>query len=156
METDSKYYAELCRTYKNDKQTLGQIDVIDSSIDLLSMPAKPCIVFTCFSLELPDKNTDGIADNEVRESCIPDGEYKMTLENHKKFGWCYRIHDVPGRSGVLMHSGTNFTHTLGCILPGMDQKDLNGDGELDNTSSRIALAKLVEFDIKRIKIYTRP
>lgn len=154
--SDSKYYAELCRTYKNDKQTLGQIDVIDGSVVLMSMPPKPNIVFTCFSLELPDKNNDGIADNEVRESCIPDGEYEMTLEDHPKFGWCYRLHNVPGRSGVLMHSGTNFTHTLGCILPGTDQKDLNKDGELDNTASKAALAKLVEFKLTRIKIWTRP
>lgn len=133
------YTADLCRTFKNDKQTLGQIDVVDSD---------HLVFFTCFSLELPDLN------NEVRKSCIPDGTYKLTLENHPKFGWCYRVHDVPGRTGVLIHAGTNFTHTLGCVLPSMDQKDLNADGELDNISSKKALSELVKFDLKSIRIYS--
>lgn len=137
--------AELCRVYKNDKQTLGQIDIFN----------KGKLLFTCFSLELPDLNNDGIENNERQKSCIPDGTYKLTKENHKKFGWCYRVHNVPGRDGVLIHSGTNFTHTLGCILPATNQKDLNGDGELDNTESRKALAKLVEYDLTEITIYTR-
>lgn len=141
--------AELCRVWLDEKQTLGQIDVIDPDVSLLSMPPKPSIVFTCFTLELPWKN------NERRVSCIPDGTYKCARENHKKFGWCYRLHDVPGRDGVLIHSGTNYTHTLGCILPALDQKDLNGDGLLDNVSRRAALAKLTALNFTEIKIYTR-
>lgn len=142
----NRYTAELCRNLKNDKQTLGQIDVVDN--------VKKEIVFTCYSLELPDLNNDGIPDNERQKSCIPDGIYKITKENHKKFGWCYRMHDVPGRDGVLIHGGTNFTHTLGCILPATEHKDLNGDGQLDNVSSKKALAELVKYDLKSIYIYS--
>jgi len=140
-----RYTAELCRTFRNDKQVLGQIDVLDEN----------GIVFTCFSLELPDLNHDGITDNERRESCILEGIYKIKKENHKKFGWCYRVYDVPNRDGVLIHAGVNFTHTLGCILPATNQKDLNKDGELDNTESKKALAKLVEYDLNEINIYYR-
>ena len=128
--------AELCRVYKTDKETLGQIDVFEAG-------------FTCYSLELPDLN------NQRQISCIPDGTYKLTLENHKKFGWCYRLHDVPNRDGVLIHGGTYFTHTHGCILPAMEQKDLNGDGEIDNVSSKKALAELVKHNLTSIKIWTR-
>lgn len=133
--------AELCRVWLDEKQTLGEIT---------------CGDVTVFSLELPDLNNDGIPDNERRQSCIPEGTYKCTRENHKKFGWCYRLHDVPGRDGVLIHSGTNYTHTLGCILPALNQKDLNDDGLLDNVSSRAALAKLTALNFTEIKIWTRP
>lgn len=115
-----------------------------------------CGDVTVFSLELPDLNNDGIPDNERQKSCIPEGLYRTTLENHKKFGWCYRVHGVPGRDGVLIHSGTSFTHTLGCILPGSDQKDLNADGYLDNVSSKAALAKLVACNFTTLEIVTRP
>lgn len=125
---------KLCRVFKDEKQTLGELSIDN---------------FTCFSLELPDKN------NERRISCIPEGIYKVTKENHPKFGWCFRLHNVPNRDGVLIHSGTYFTHTLGCILPAMDQKDLNGDGLPDNVSSKKALANLCQFDIDEIEIYTR-
>lgn len=133
--------AELCRVWLDEKQTLGEIT---------------CGDVTVFSLELPDLNNDGIPDNERRQSCIPEGTYRCTRENHKKFGWCYRLHDVPGRDGVLIHSGTNFTHTLGCILPALDQKDLTKDGLLDNVSSKAALAKLTALNFTSIKIWTRP
>lgn len=132
--------ALLTRTFKDAKQTLGQIDAGG---------------FTCYSLELPDLNDDGIEGNEVRQSCIPLGIYKMTLENHKKFGWCYRIHNVPGRSGVLMHAGTHHGHTLGCILPGMDQDDITGDGLPDNVSSKKALTELVKLKLTEIEIIER-
>lgn len=141
--------AELCRVWLDEKQTLGQIDVIDPDVSLLSMPPKPSIVFTCFTLELPWKN------NERRVSCIPDGTYKCTRENHKKFGWCYRLHDVPNRDGILIHPLTNHTQSLGCIGPALDQKDMNGDGLLDNVSSRAAMAKLTALNFTEIKIYTR-
>lgn len=133
--------ATLTRVFKDDKQTLGEIT---------------CGDVTVFSLELPDLNNDGIPNNERQKSCIPDGLYRTTLENHKKFGWCYRVHGVPGRDGVLIHSGTNFTHTLGCILPGLSQKDLNGDRLLDNVSSKAALAELVKCNFGSIEITTRP
>lgn len=127
--------AELCRIWRDEKQTLGEIT---------------CGDVTVFCLELPCRN------NERRISCVPDGIYKCTLENHSKFGWCYRLHNVPDRDGVLIHSGTYFTHTLGCILPSLSQKDLNGDGLLDNVSSKAALAKLTALNFTEIKIWTRP
>lgn len=140
IDKTKEFQLDLCRIWKDVKQTLGELSVGE---------------FTGCSLELPDKNNDGIANNEVQQSCIPDGIYPVTKENHKKFGWCFRVHDVPGRSGVLIHSGTNYHHTLGCILPGMDQKDIDGDGLLDNVSSKKALAAMCEYNITSIKIWTR-
>lgn len=68
-------------------------------------------------------------------SCIPEGLYLVTKEdpipeddplteenesggrkprNYKHF----RIHDVPGRSGILIHPGVDINHSEGCQLPG--------------------------------------
>lgn len=123
--------ATLTRTFKQDKQTLGQFD---------------CEDVTVYSLELPDLN------NKVRESCIPCGIYTVTKEKHKKFGWCYRVHNVTGRSGILIHSGTTYKHTLGCILPAMDHRDIDGDGYLDNVSSRKALDLLLGKNITELEV----
>jgi hypothetical protein len=145
-----EYTLELCRVFDDEKQTLGQFDVVDESTSLLSMPPQPCIRFTCFCLELPWKN------NEFQVSCIPAGEYRVVKHVSKKFGECFWIKDIPNRSAVLIHGGTNFKHTLGCILPAMDQSDLDKDGHLDNTSSKKALAELLKYNITKIKIYYRP
>lgn len=131
--------AILTRVFKDTKQTLGQIDVGS---------------FKCYTLELPDLNNDGIDNNEIRSSCIPEGIYRVTRELHRKFGLCYRVHGVEGRSGILIHSGTYYTHTLGCILPATDQKDINKDGLLDNQQSRKALAKLCEFNFTELEVIT--
>jgi len=127
--------ADLCRVFLDEKQTLGEITCEDVKV---------------YSLELPWKN------NERRISCIPDGLYKCTRENHPKFGWCYRLHDVPNRDGVLIHALTNYTQTLGCIGPALDQKDINGDALPDNVSSKAALAKLTALNFTEINIWTRP
>jgi len=71
-------------------------------------------------IELPDRG------NERGMSRIPAGEYLCTPFYSKKFGHCWLINGVPGRSGVLFHCG-NFagdtrlgwkTHSRGCVLPG--------------------------------------
>lgn len=141
-----EFQLELCRVFRDEKQTLGQLDVINTTVH----SNETCVRFTCYSLELP------WLDNEKRISCIIDGVYKVTKENHKKFGWCFRLHDVPNRDGVLIHAGTTFEHTLGCILPASEQEDITKDGILDNTGSRKALAKLCEYNITSINIWTRP
>ena len=131
--------ALLTRIFKDEKQTLGQLDVGDLSV---------------FTLELPDLNNDGIVGNEVRKSCIPDGTYRVTRHSSPKFGRCFWIRDVPGRSAILIHPGNYHHHTLGCILVGMDQKDLNSDGLIDNVSSKKAMDLLLNYDISEIEIKT--
>lgn len=121
----------IYRTYQQDKQTLGEMQIED---------------FTCFSLELPWKN------NEVRKSCIPPGIYRVVKHTSPKFGKCFWVKDVPNRSAILIHPGNYFKHTLGCILPATEQRDINGDGYIDNVSSVKAMDKLLEFDITELEI----
>lgn len=127
--------ATLLRIFDDGKQTLGEFQVGE---------------FTCFSLELPWR------ENKKQVSCIPIGTYPVRKFNSPKFGMCYAVDNVPDRSQVRIHAGTNFGHTLGCILPAMEQRDLNADGHLDNVSSRIALGKLLELNITELEVKCRP
>lgn len=77
--------------------------------------------FSCWTLERrPDA---------AEYPCVPAGTYAVTLEpTHNARLWTPypdrylpRLHDVPGRSGVLMHAGNIFKDTEGCILLGLDQ-----------------------------------
>jgi hypothetical protein len=79
------------------------------------------------TLELPWK------ENKRGISCIPEGEYLVTLSqpvlkddpntpedesggrNPRPYKH-YIIHGVKGRSGILIHRGTIPQHSLGCIL----------------------------------------
>lgn len=122
--------ATLTRTYKIEN-TLGQLEVGN---------------LVLFTLELPDKN------NKVGASCIPTGTYKVVRHDSPKFGACFWIKDVPGRSEILIHPA-NFTRQLrGCISVGMDQKDIDNDGIIDNTRSKLAMSKLLDYDITEIEI----
>lgn len=129
--------ATLYRTNKQEKQTLGEIQVGDLKL---------------YTLELPDLNNDGIVGNETRASCIPVGIYKVVKHTSPKFGKCFWVKDVPGRSAILIHPGNYHYHTLGCILVGKNQIDSNHDGLLDNVSSKVAMNQLLECDITELEI----
>ena len=131
--------ALLTRTDSGPKQTLGSISIND---------------LTLFTLELPNLNNDGIEGNEVRKSCIPDGIYPVFAHTSLKFGKCFWIKEVPGRSAILIHPGNYYYHTLGCILVGLKQKDMNNDGLIDNQSSKAAMKELLKHEITEIEIIT--
>lgn len=69
------------------------------------------IFLLCKTLELPWK------DNKRSISCIPEGNYKMIKEAtsplHKYPH--FRILNVEGRSGILVHKITFVKHLKGCI-----------------------------------------
>ena len=75
----------------------------------------------CYTGELPWRN------NAHNISCIPAGKYRCVERMSPKFGRCFHLQDVPGRSYILFHAG-NFcgdktkglrSHTYGCIILGM-------------------------------------
>lgn len=92
------------------------------------------ILFTCQSLERGWRN------NERNVSCIPEGTYPLKLEHSPRFNSdLWEVYEVPNRSECKFHVA-NYWHQLnGCIAPGLKQADINGDGVIDNTSSRVAL-----------------
>lgn len=121
--------ATIKRTYE-EKQTLGDFEFQG---------------FKCKTLEL------AWLDNQRQISCIPEGVYKCSKELHAKFGKVFRLHNVPGRDGVLVHFGnyagsmnpnTARPDSLGCILVGKQHIDLNKDGIKDITASKPTMDEL--------------
>lgn len=111
------------RNRRTDKATIGSLSVDG--------------VYMCDTLEDVDrglKSTDSLADiSKVKvrgETAIPSGRYAVTLKlrsprfyskaYYKRFcdGYLPRLLDVKGFSGVLVHRGSNESHTDGCILVG--------------------------------------
>lgn len=77
----------------------------------------------CKTLELPWK------ENRRAVSCIPEGIY-WVIKQPPKDGRPYpyfRLPHVEGRSGILIHRGTNPLHSKGCILVGGRFKDIETD-----------------------------
>lgn len=76
-----------------------------------------------------DENRNGRLDcGEVKiqgETAIPNGRYRVTLEYSPKFSPRYggrripTIHDVPGFSGIRMHTGNTAADSEGCVIVGV-------------------------------------
>jgi hypothetical protein len=113
----------------DDKQTIGQLFLLGENDKIIAK---------WDSLELPWLN------NQRRISCIPLGTYKCKQHRSPKFGRTLWLQDVPNRSEILIHSGNYHTQILGCILIGKDLKDINKDGYLDVTRSRVAMKELMD------------
>lgn len=110
----------------------------------------------CKVMELPNKN------NARNISCIPEGRYLVTKEppipaddpfteadesggRRPRSYWHFRIHNVPGRSGILVHRIAFVKDLLGCQGVGSRFADLNKDGILDIEGSRRKLEWLVDY-----------
>ena len=117
--------AVLSRDYTNI-QTLGRLVVFDGAKVRLQI----------LTLELPDLG------NQQNVSCIPEGKYEVHRIYSPKFGKCFHVQDVPGRSEILIHKGNYNKDTHGCILVGMGHADINEDGVMDVIESTRAMEKL--------------
>lgn len=69
-----------------------------------------CKEFYCYAVERP------WLDNKKQVSCIPAGLYHVKWHRSPKFGWCYKVQNVPNRDSILFHAGNFPSHTQGCIL----------------------------------------
>jgi hypothetical protein len=97
-----------------------------------------------YSTELPWR------ENATRKSSIPEGTYDCIWARSPRFGFCYHLLDVPGRSHILIHSA-NFggdtelgwtSELLGCIAPALKLGKLKnnfGKPQQAGMSSRAAL-----------------
>lgn len=104
--------------------------------------------YTCKTLEL------AWLDNQRQISCIPTGTYTVRKHVSPKFGNCLKIHDVVGRSDILIHKGnyaasmnprTGKPDILGCILLGTDFKRLDADKHFEVVESATAMNKLLNI-----------
>lgn len=77
------------------------------------------IEFPLFTCELPWRH------NAMLSSCVPRGVYILKPYLSSKFGQCFSVEQVAGRSEIRVHAGNTFTNTTGCILIGMAAGNLN-------------------------------
>ena len=111
------------RKWKKSEYTIGRL-FIDGE-------------FFCNTLEDVDRDLTQTMDKNIirsrkipNQTAIPSGTYKVTLnivspkfskkEFYKEFcdGKLPRLLDVPGFDGILIHVGSNTSHSSGCILVG--------------------------------------
>lgn len=82
-------------------------------------------------------------DNRPFESCIPVGEYVLTLGRYHRGGYdAYELLDVPGRSLIKVHKGNIPEDLAGCIAPGAALGALHGKWAV--LSSGAAFDRLME------------
>jgi hypothetical protein len=102
------------------------------------------------TLELPWRN------NARQRSCIPVGVYRCSLVNSPRFGIVYQVHDVPGRTHVLIHPANLAgdiekgweTELQGCIAPAVRLGAMKNDlGRMQPAGlvSRTATRELMEW-----------
>ena len=95
-------------------------------------------------------------DNRPQRSCIPKGVYRCLLVNSPKFGRVYGVHNVPGRSHVLIHAANVAgdvdmgwdSQLHGCIAPVTRlgaMRNKSGVMQRCGLVSRPALAKLMSW-----------
>lgn len=92
-------------------------------------------------------------DNRRNVSCIPPGEYDyeyLERSSSGKYRRCLHIMGVPGRTGILMHTGNIPCQTKGCILPGLKFGTLGANRAV--LKSRAALDAIVDGEPKRGKL----
>ena len=117
----------IARLRETEKETLGKLFIFDGIK----------VVFECCTLEPAWKG------NRKNISCVPAGKYELAHRWSPKYADHLILLGVNGRSYVLMHKGNFYWDTEGCILVGRSHADINGDGELDVSSSRQTLFNLL-------------
>ncbi len=77
-------------------------------------------VAECVTLEDVVREGPKMAD----ETAIPEGRYRVTITMSQRFGRMMPlINDVPGFTGIRIHSGTTADDTSGCVLVGQTERD---------------------------------
>lgn len=98
------------------------------------------VAVLCKTLELPWRN------NKRGISCIPEGDHlcikEATSPKHKYPH--FRLPEVEGRVGILVHRITYVKDLRGCIGVGQAFQDLNKDGVPDIVRSTLALQELYD------------
>lgn len=105
------------------------------------------ITWCCFTGELPWR------DNAIGKSCIPIGTYECVWHKSPKFGWCYRVKNVPGRSHILIHAANfmgdrskGFKSELnGCIALGNNIGIIPSNLQKAIIDSRVAVNKFASI-----------
>lgn len=140
--------APLPETLIRKYQILREPDQRVQTLGTFTITEGNTVVFSCKTIELPWRN------NERTVSCIPAGIYRTVRYTSPKYGQCFWLQDVPGRSEILIHHGnyagsrnphTGTPDTRGCILPGDSYEDIDKDDIVDIKNSLNTMKRLREI-----------
>lgn len=87
--------------------------------------------------------------NRVNQSCISAGTYDVDFlprSSSGKYRNVFCLRSVPGRSGILIHSGNTVNHSKGCLIIGKRRGVLAAKRAVLN--SKTALYELVDLMAK--------
>ena len=112
----------LDRTSTGSDGTFGELTALD---------------FDFYTLEKPWVDLDGNGHGDPQKSCITAGSYECVWHESPKYGWCYEVTNVPGRSHILIHPANWEHQLLGCIALGKGRGVLSGKPAI--TQSRDAI-----------------
>jgi hypothetical protein len=113
------YEFSLVRKYFTDKYTIGKLS---GDQEYLCDTLEPVV------RDLHDINHDGdfLDPSEGKimgKTAIPYGRYRVEFVYWKKHNrMAPRLKDVPGFTGIFIHSGNTAEDTQGCILPGENKE----------------------------------
>lgn len=116
---------------KNDHRCIGR----------LNMPG-----FECYTLE------DACREQKImHKSAIPSGTYEMVISYSNRFNKMLPLLlDVPGFSGVRVHSGSTERDTSGCLLLGMNR---TFDTISESRSAVVQFMTILMKYVKKEKVY---
>ena len=115
------FVVELRRFKKTPRGTFGALIVWDYPVAV--------------TLEPPWIN------NKRNKSCIPDGTYIAERHESKRWGKTFKIKNVFGRDGIILHPGNLSSDTRGCVLVGQYFGRLKGLPAVMN--SRVAFRQFM-------------
>lgn len=98
-------------------------------------------VFECYTVEDEDRHLEAGGIKIPAVTAIPKGSYEVVLSMSPRFKKILpEVLNVPGFTGVRIHSGNSSKDSEGCILVG-SSNDRNDDDWVGG--SKVALAQLI-------------
>jgi hypothetical protein len=91
-------------------------------------------------------------ENQKNKSCIPVGTYTCKRFTSKRHGLTWRLQDVPGRSGIIIHAGNTHRDTRGCILLGICVGILNGKKAVLKSRKAMTSLRRLFRDVLEVKL----
>jgi hypothetical protein len=103
---------KLDRYSRSQNATLGTLDTM--------LGDDPSTAWRCYTLEDKDRELELHPEAKVKnETCIPRGRYQVVITPSNRFKKDLPLLiDVPGFSGVRIHTGNKPEDTEGCIIVG--------------------------------------
>ncbi len=120
----------LKRIKDNGRQTIGKATLCDENNKN---------IFEFVTLEPAWLN------NAIGKSCIPTGRYSVKPRWSRKYGNHFIVENTEPRTYILFHVGNFRRSTRGCVLVGTRFVDIDGDGQVDVSSSRVTMNRLLKF-----------